>query len=81
MNFEEFKKRYEAKLLRAGLTIPGSEDADYASFQDQMATIYVGITIYSEIQHEALEKQRKEYAELMRKQKPSIILTNNGIIQ
>lgn len=74
MNFEEFKRRYIEKLVRAGMSVPTEEDEDFKAFEDQLATIYVGITIYSEIQHEAAEKHRKEMAEQLKKRQSKIIL-------
>lgn len=76
MNFEEFKRRYIEKLKRAGISIPEEFEPEHEAFADHMATIYVGLTIYSEFQREEAEKQHKAHMERMNSAalSPKIIL-------
>jgi hypothetical protein len=63
LDFNEFKRRYEAKLEKAGYPVEND-----AAFNDKMADIYVGLMIYSEYQndvaaeHNRNVKKQKEMA-------------------
>ncbi|QGF21776.1 hypothetical protein Sam46_gp76 [Bacillus phage vB_BcM_Sam46] len=57
MNFEEFKRRYIEKLKRAGISVPEEFEPEHEAFADHMATIYVGLTIYSEFQNDEMKRQ------------------------
>lgn len=76
MNFEEFKKRYIAKLEKAGVAIPEAGDKDYYAFEDRMAEIYLGLMVYAEFQNEHAREQMKK-----QQRAAKIHVPNRGIIQ
>lgn len=84
MNFEEFKKRYVAKLMKSGLYVPEDLDND-AEFNDRMAEIYLGLMVYAEFQNEyakaAYEKSQAEALIKAKKQAKKIYVPNKEIIQ
>lgn len=82
MNFEEFKKRYFARLDKMG-AIYNPNDGD---FIDRIAEIYMGILIFNEWQIDEAKKAQKqarkeEVERIEAKHKARIYAPNGGIIQ
>lgn len=77
MNFEEFKKRYIAKLMKSGLYQSQEEIENDAEFNDRMAEMYLGFMVYSEWQNEyakAAHEKAKREALIQAKKKQSKII-------
>lgn len=56
MNFDEFKRRYMAKMETTGFVFSGDDEG----FNDKMAEMYLALMIYAEFQTENAKKQHEE---------------------